>query len=158
MGAPSLSRLIRWPTARSSCCSPSTSTSSSSISFTKTACRLRCAHRCTRPLVDDLLACQGVLRASAHRAHALDQASEPGSAPNARALVPWHVCGVAVRLRIGPRVVSVKSTALRRGVFFNTQLGCEHVNIDKGHPHKHKLHHQPRRITRCLFSYFESNA
>ena len=66
----------------------------------------------------------------------------------------WRGCGSG----IGPRVVSVKSTALRRGVFFNTQIACEQVNIDKKHPHKHKLHHQPRRITRCLFSYFESNA
>ena len=47
--------------------------------------------------------------------------------------------------------MSVKSTALRRGVFFNTQVACEQVNIDKGHPHKHKLHHQPRRITGVYF-------
>ena len=46
-------------------------------------------------------------------------------------------------LRIWPRVLSVKSAALRRGGFFNIKLACEHLHTDKRHAHEHSLHHKP---------------
>ena len=53
--------------------------------------------------------------------------------------------------------MSVKLTALRRGVFFNVWAACEQLHIDKGNQHEHELHDQTPWNTTCLFSYFESN-